>query len=373
MTATNNIASRRPLDGIKVVEACSYLSGPFCAQMLADLGAEVIKIEPPTGDPYRKVGHAWDGVGTMWSNANRGKKSVTLDLKSEEGLNALKKLLLDADIFMENWRPHVSAGLGLSFEQLSQSNPRLVQLSITGFGPDGELASEPAFDSLIQGRTGLLAYEAAGGFPRATNTFLADKVSAVFCAQIVLAGLIERDKSGKGVHLQTAMLDIMSYYNFPDMFHNHTYLADQAEATLLPQPVLATKDGHLVLSPVTGRQLGKTLEAVGHPEWKEELKKITDRKEMTHTFFKWVAEPLKQKTTAEWLERLRELDVPAGPVNQPADHLSDPQVLHNKLFFEVETPSGAVRAHRYPAQFNGQMLTPRGAAPALGQDNDELL
>lgn len=363
----------RPLEGVKVVEACSYISGPFCAQMLSDLGADVIKVEPPSGDPYRNFGHSWEGVGTVWTNSNRGKRSVTLDLKSQDDLARFKALLRDADIYIENWRPHVSASIGLGFDAVSALNPRIVQLSITGYGPDGELAKEPAFDALIQGRTGLLSYEAAGGAPRATNTFLADKVAAIFSAQMVLSGLIARDKTRKAVHLETSMLDILSYYNFPDMFHNRTFMDDAAEVTLAPQPVLATRDGYLVLSPVSGKQLSRTLDAIGHPEWKDELKRITDRKVMTHTFFQRIAEPLKHKTTAEWLACFRELDVPAGPVNEPADHLDDPQVIHNELFSLLETPAGEVRAIRYPVRFNGHLLKARGPAPSLGEGNDELL
>ncbi|SAK65594.1 L-carnitine dehydratase/bile acid-inducible protein F [Caballeronia arationis] len=372
MTTRSSESFRRPLEGYKVVEACSYISGPFCAQMLSDLGADVIKVEPPSGDPYRNFGHGWEGVGTVWTNSNRGKRSVVLDLKSPEDLARFKALLSDADIYIENWRPHVSASLGLSFEQLSELNPRIVQLSITGYGPDGDLATEPAFDALIQGRTGLLSYEAAGGTPRATNTFLADKVAAVFAAQMALSGVIARDKSQKAIHLETSMLDIMSYYNFPDMFHNRTFVDDDAAVTLAPQPVLATKDGYLVLSPVTGKQLSRTLDAIGHPEWKDEIKRIANRKEMTHAFFERVAGPLKERTTVEWLARFRELDVPAGPVNEPSAHLDDPQVVHNELYSQLQTPAGTVRAIRYPARFNGHLLKPRQPAPTLGASNGEL-
>jgi crotonobetainyl-CoA:carnitine CoA-transferase CaiB-like acyl-CoA transferase len=372
MTSRSSESFRRPLEGYKVVEACSYISGPFCAQMLSDLGADVIKVEPPSGDPYRNFGHSWEGVGTVWTNSNRGKRSVTLDLKSPEDLSRFRALLSDADLYIENWRPHVSASLGLSFEQLSELNPRIVQLSITGYGPDGDLAKEPAFDALIQGRTGLLSYEAAGGTPRATNTFLADKVAAVFAAQMALSGIIARDKSQKAIHLETSMLDIMSYYNFPDMFHNRTFVDDDAAVTLAPQPVLATKDGYLVLSPVTGKQLSRTLDAIGHPEWKDEIKRIANRKEMTHAFFERVAGPLKERTTVEWLARFRELDVPAGPVNEPSAHLDDPQVVHNELYSQLQTPAGTVRAIRYPARFNGHLLKPRQPAPTLGASNGEL-
>lgn len=365
-------AAPRPLDGVRVVEVASYLSGPFAAQMLSDLGADVIKVEPPTGDPYRNFGHRRQGVGVVWGNANRGKRSVTLDLKDAGDMERFRDLLREADVYIENWRPRVSAALGLGFDAVSALNPRIVQLSITGYGPDGPLAAEPAFDALIQGRIGLLSYEAAGGFPRATNTFVADKVAAIFAAQMALAGMVQRDRTGRAVHLETSMLDIMAYYNFPETFHNRTYLDDETVAFYPPQPVLATKDGHLVLSPVSGRQLGRTLEGVGHPEWKEEFKAIKDPKVMTRTFFERIAEPLKQRTTAEWLDIFRELDVPAGPVNTPEAHLEDPQVKHNQLYSTMETPYGAARVVRYPARFNGIPMTPTSPAPTLGQHNAEL-
>jgi len=368
----NSPTFTRPLAGVKVVEACSYISGPFCAQMLADLGADVIKVEPPGGDPYRNFGHSWDGTGTVWTNANRGKRSVTLDLKSADDLAKFKSLLAGTDLYIENWRPHVARSLGLGFDTVSTLNPRIVQFSITGYGADGPLAAEPAFDALIQGRTGLLSYEAAGGTPRATNSFLADKVAAIFAAQMALAGLIARDRDQRAIHLETSMLDMLSYYNFPDMFHNRTFIDDDAPLTLAPQPVLATLDGYIVVSPVSGKQLGRTLEAVGHPEWKDELKQIKDRKTMTHTFFERIAAPLKGKATAEWLARFRELDVPAGPVNEPAAYLNDSQVQHNELFSQLETASGNVRAIRYPGRFNGHLLRPERPAPHLGEGNADL-
>jgi crotonobetainyl-CoA:carnitine CoA-transferase CaiB-like acyl-CoA transferase len=189
---------------------------------------------------------------------------------------------------------------------------------------------------------------------------------------MALSGVIARDKSQKAIHLETSMLDIMSYYNFPDMFHNRTFVDDDAAVTLAPQPVLATKDGYLVLSPVTGKQLSRTLDAIGHPEWKDEIKRIANRKEMTHAFFERVAGPLKERTTVEWLARFRELDVPAGPVNEPSAHLDDPQVVHNELYSQLQTPAGTVRAIRYPARFNGHLLKPRQPAPTLGASNGEL-
>ncbi|WP_028714618.1 CaiB/BaiF CoA-transferase family protein [Paracoccus sp. J55] len=362
-----------PLAGLRVIEAAGYLAGPLCAQTLATLGAEVIKIEPPAGDAYRNVGHAVGGTGVMWTNANTGKKSVVLDLKTPEDLARLKTLIAGADVFIETWRPRVSAALGLGFNETSKLNPRLVQLSLTGYGPDGPLSAEPAYDAIIQGLVGLLDYEADGGKPRATNHFIADKVSAIYATQIILAAILQRERTGQGVHVETSMLDMIASYAFTDTLHNRTYLDDTADQTILPQPVVATSDGHIVLSPVTGKQLGRTLEAVGHPEWKDELKAIKGRRAMTEAFFAWIAEPISKKPSAHWLAAFRELDVPAGPILRPEAMLENPQLSHNRFFAELDSPAGRLRATRYPARFNGTLLAPRVAAPALGSDTAEVL
>lgn len=357
----------RPLAGIRIVEAASYLAGPFAAQMLSDLGADVIKVEPPGGDPYRNFGLNRHGVGVVWGNANRGKRGLVLDLKASDGLDSFKQLLRGADIYIDNLRPHVAEKLGVGKETVEALNASLIRLSITGYGPDGDAAREPVFDALVQGRTGLIAYEAAGGVPKATNSFMVDKLCASFVCQLALAGLLARGRSGKGVHIQTSMLDMVSYFNFPDMFQHRTYLDDDSSWRAPPQPVVATQDGYIVLSPVSGKQLAKTLEAIGHPEWKEELRAIADKAEMTATFFRRIAAPLKARPSREWLAKFRELGVPCGPVNDPDEHLNDPQVLHNQLYSTLDTPLGAVRSVRYPGVFDGNLLTACAPAPALGE------
>ncbi len=354
-----------PLSGFRVIEAAGYLAGPLCGQALATLGAEVIKIEPPTGDAYRNVGHAMGGVGVMWTNANNGKQSLVLDLKQPTDLARLKALIAKADVFIETWRPRVSTALGLGFAENSKLNPRLVQLSLTGYGPDGPLADAPAYDAIIQGMVGLLDYEAEDGRPRATNHFIADKVCAIQAGQIVLAGLLQRERTGKGVHLETSMLDMIASYAFTDTMHNHAFVADTAARSVLPQPVVATADGHIVLSPVTGKQLGRTLEAVGHPEWKEELKKIPGRLGSTRAFFQWIAEPISKHSSAYWLEKFRELDVPAGPVSPPESMLTNPQIVYNRLIETLPSEAGEIRVLRYPALFDGERFVPRSPAPPL--------
>lgn len=370
MTDANFI---RPLEGIKVVDMTTYLAGPFSAKMLGDMGAEVIKVEMPSGDPYRNVGPLRDGTSIYWLNGNTGKRSVTIDLKTPEGLEQLKKLLADADIFIENSKPQVTARLGLGQDVIEKVNPRLIRLSITGYGADGPLSSEPVYDALLQGRTGLLAFEAAEDRPRATNHFLADKVGGAFACQMALAGLVARARTGKGMHLQSSMLDIMTYYNFPDMLQHRTFLDDTRQFNVPPQVVVATKDGHMVLSPVTGKQLSATLEVVDCVGQKDELRAIADSRARTYRFFEIIAEPLQQKTTEEWLPLFGAADVPVAPVNDPDEGLRDAQVAHNEIYGTLETPLGTVRAPRYPMLVDGHALRPRGPAPALGQHNAELL
>lgn len=362
----------KPLDGVKVVEMSTYLAGPFSAKMLSDLGADVIKVEMPLGDPYRNVGPSRDGTSIYWLNGNNGKRGVTIDLKSPEGLAQFKALLADADIFIENSKPQVTAKLGLGPDVVQAINPNLIRLSITGYGPDGPLSSEPVYDALLQGRSGLLAFEAVDGAPRATNHFLADKIGALFACQMALAGLASRTRTGKGVHLQTSMLDMMSYYNFPDMLQHRTFVDDTREWNAPPQVVVATKGGHMVLSPVTGKQLSATLKVVGCEARKDELRAIADGRERTYRFFEIIAEPLKTRTTQEWLPLFEEAQVPAAPVNDPDAGLVDAQVVHNAIYAEMETPLGTVRAPRYPMTVDGHALRPSGAAPALGEHNDIL-
>ena len=363
----------RPLNGIRVLDMSTYLAGPFSAKILSDLGADVIKLEPPAGDPYRNVGPNREGTGIYWLNGNSGKRGITIDLKTPEGLEAFKRLLPTVDLLIENSRPAVAAKLGISQDIVAAINPRLVRLSITGYGPDGDLASEPVYDALLQGRTGLLTFEATDGTPRATNSFLADKIGAAYAAQMALAGLLARERTGKGTHLQGSMLDIMSYYNFPDMMQHRTFLDDQREWSAPPQVVVRTKDGHMVLSPVTGKQLGATLEAIGHPEFKNILRNIADSRERVREFFRMVSVPLSEKTTSEWLPVFQAAQVPVAPVNDPDEPLLDPQVIHNEIYSEMDTPLGRVRTARYPATIDGHKMTTRSPAPALGQHNEELL
>lgn len=372
MTIESRSTASRPLTGVTVIETSSFLTGPFASMMLSDLGADVIKVEPPGGDGFRRFGHNRDGYGASWTNANRGKRSVVIDLKTPEGVARLKALLKTADVLIENWRPRVSEALGLGEEVVRALNPRLIRLSITGFGNSGALANAPAFDSLIQGRTGIVASEGRNGTPAVTPFNMVDKVTGTFGAQAVLAALYERERNGRGAVIQLPMLDVMGYFNFPDMFQHRTFAKDDSDWKPPASQVLATSDGFVVISPANGQQMSKTLNAIGRAEWKEEFKRMRDPVAMANEFFRRVGEVVAQNSTAHWLAVFAEQDVPAAPVFSLDDFLNDAQVAHNRIFSEIDSHVGRIRTARHPALFDGRMMTARSGPPAIGEHDDEI-
>lgn len=356
-------AARRPLEGVKVVESSSYLTGPYASMMLADLGAEVIKVEPPGGDGFRAFGHQQRGWSALWTSSNRGKRSIVLNLKDPDDLATMKQLVAAADVLVENWRPQVAARLGLGEDVVTAINPRLVRLSITGFGATGPLSNAPAFDSLIQGHTGMVDLLSEGGHPDVAPYWVVDKVVATFGAQAVLAALYQRERTGVGSQVSLPMLDVMTYFNFPDMFQHRAFVADQTPWSPPFSPVVRTADGHIVITPVSGAQMSATLKALERPDIKVELLAIKDPVRMVDTFYKRIAEVLVTRTSAHWLALFESFDLPVAPVRRLEEHLQDPQVLHNALYHEVETPAGTMRAVRYPAAFDGARFKPAGSPP----------
>jgi len=369
---SNPSTASRPLQGVKIVESSSYLTGPLASVMLLDLGAEVIKVEPPGGDGFRSFGHGQQGWSALWTSSNRGKRSIVLDLKAEDDLATMKQLIAEADVLMENWRPRVASSLGLGQDVVCAINPRLVRLSVTGFGSTGPLSAAPAFDSLIQGRTGMVDLLADSGAPEVAPYWIVDKVVATFAAQAILAALYQRERTGAGSHVSLPMLDVMTYFNFPDMFQHRTFVDDTTVRRPTPSPVVRTSDGHIVVTPVSGAQISRTLKALERPDIKEELLSIGDAVAVAETFYRRIGEILPTRTTEHWLALFESFDLPVAPVTKLEDHLSDPQVIHNKLYHTIDTPAGALRAVRYPATFDGAQLVPQGPAPRPGEHAAEI-
>lgn len=368
-----------PLEGIKVVDCANYVTGPYAAMILGDLGAEVVKVEPPPrGDPFRNFGLRHKGTSVMFANVNRGKRSCLLDLKSPDGKEALLALAGRADVIVQNWRPGIADGLGVGDDVLAARNPSLVRLAVSGYGPDGPLAGRPTFDTLLQAQTGLAFMQGRPGRPAMLRNIIVDKTTGLLGAQAVLAALVGRERHGAGERIDLAMLDVTAYTNFPDLMQDRTFLPDEGpEPELRPAGrggVAATSDGYIAVAPVSGAQIGRTMEAIGHPEWRDDLKAISDPVSLADTMIERVEQVTRDAPTAEWLMRFADFDVPAAPVLDLDGHLGDEQVVHQRIYTEIRDPHlGRMRRVRYPGVYREHPLPDPGRVPAAGEHTLEIL
>lgn len=346
----------RPLAGIRVVEAASYVSGPFAGLMLADLGAEVTKVEPPRGDPYRRFGPQDDDGGVIFRAGNRNKRGVAIDLTTADGIAELHTLLDDADVLITNWRPGVAEDFGLDTESVRARWPRLVWVRVSGYGQAGPMATLPAFDSLMQARVGFA--DSLDGAPALVPSYVADKVTASFAAQSALAALVRRGATGAGCVVDVAMLDALAYFDTPDLFagHQRPGAVDDRVLRMLRAPrAMRTADGWFVVAPTTGQQVKRAMIAAGLEHRLGELRSQPDPIAVSERFFELVAPCLTARTTAEWTAIFAAADVPASGVMTKADHIDDAQVVHNAIYRTVPDPTlGEVRRTRHPALFDGE-------------------
>ena len=354
----------QPLSGVSVIEAASYVSGPFAGMILADLGASVVKVEPPGGDPYRRFGRSEGGVGIMFANANRNKRSEVVDLKTGAGRHRFAEMIRDADVLLTNWRPGVAEELGFDADSVHSLNGRLVWCRVSGFGQDGPLAKAPAFDTVIQARTGLMSMQGGRGSPDSVRGYLVDKVTASFVAQAIMAALVQRGGTGDGTVIDISMLDVIAYFMGPDLLAERTLVGDEPGRPALAEQLTAlrcvqTADGWVLVSPVRAKQLEGMANAAGHPEWIDELRGEHDPGKRTARIYDLLAGVAPTTTTAEWIRRFEEHDVPAAPVLDLDQHLADEQVEHNRTYVFYEHPAlGRVRQPRYPARSQGSVDPP---------------
>lgn len=369
-----------PLDGIRVLEAASFVSGPYVGQMLADLGAEVVKVEPPPrGDPFRRFNRPAGAYSPIFANCNRGKGSITLDLKEPGARDRLLDLVEGVDIWIANWRPGVAARLGLDDDVLARRNPRLIRLYVSGYGEEGPRADSPVFDTIVQATSGLTDALGREEGPAVLAGFPVDKLTASLATQAVLAALFARERGGQGERIDVSMLASAAYANFVELFANRTFLDDQPVAARNRQATglraLRAADGWLTIAPVSGAAIRGLCEAVGHPGWADELRALGDQSEVAANLFSRLAPVLPSRPVDEWIERFAARDVPAARCLTMDEHLADEQVEVQEIYrIEQWEGVGRVRTVRYPARFAsaGRLGAP-GPAPAPGQDNDRLL
>ena len=370
--------STAPLSGVRVVEIGNYVSVPFATMMLADLGAEVIKVEPPKGDPFRRFGRPAGPMAAIFVNANRGKKSVVLDLKDSTDRDRLAALLDGADVMLSNWRPGVAARLGLGDDALAARNPRLIRVYVTGYGPSGPDREKPSYDSVVQARSGLTWAQGDDDAPRLATGYLVDKMTATMAAQAVMAALYRRSITGAGDAVDVPMLDVMAYFNFLEIFATRTFVDDEPidarNRQMMANRPMRALDGWILLSPVSGEQIRNAMAAVDHPEWADAVLSERDGARMTALLVERIESQTASFSVAECVARFEAHDVPVAQCLDLDEHLADPQVVHNELYDIVEHPQlGRVRQVRYPARSRSWgLLWGRGIAPMVDADRDQL-
>jgi crotonobetainyl-CoA:carnitine CoA-transferase CaiB-like acyl-CoA transferase len=376
-----SVSSRAPLHGIRVVELANYVSAPFATMMLADLGADVVKVENVKGDPMRKVGRSSYPVSPMYVSSNHNKRSITLDLKDPEGVRVARELLVDADVMVSNWRPSVADRLGLGDDVLAELNPRLIRVWVSGFGATGPLADAPTYDSIIQAHYGSVTDPSGNTPPNIASTYIVDKTVAVMACQAALAALLGRERGGGGTRVDLSLLDADAYVNFLDTMANRTFLEGSPEEPTNTHSAatraLRTADGWMIVVPVSGQQVRGAFDAIGAPEQADELLKIRDAAEMTVRMLDALEERTRTRPTAEWAKIFADHDVPAAPCLTIDQHLDDAQVRHNATYGVAEWDGlGPVRFARYPARFGNWPLEAQDdptAAPTPGEHTDEIL
>lgn len=370
-----------PLEGIRILDLSAVLSGPMAAGMLADQGADVIKVESPAGDTSRNIGPRKADISAMFLAANRGKRSIVLDLKYPEAQGIVRELAQRADVLIENFRPGAMKRLGLDHETLLERNPRLVYLSISGFGQTGPQATERAYDAVIQAVSGISASHRnqISGEPQVLAAALCDKLTALTAAQAICAALLARERTGKGQWVDLAMLDAALAFQWPDAMYNHVFVEDPPAAVPefgVSQKPYKTRDGYVVVTGPQQVEFAAMCAGFGRPELAEDSRFADVSGRFRHvSALREALEPQAATLdTATCLERMRELGAPAGRVHERHEVLVDPQVRHNGTLVEIDHGKlGRVRLPRSAARFGGTPAGPPGPAPHMGQDATDIL
>ncbi len=371
-----------PLSGVRVIDATTMLSGPWATMMLADQGADVIKIEAPgKGDHVRSLGNARGGMSAMFLNINRNKRSLAIDLKSSRGVQAVQELALGADVFVQNFRPGVFDRLGIGEPVLRAINPNLIYVSIAGFGEKGPWSGKPVYDPIIQAVSGLTTVQAGADSerPRLVRTVLPDKVSAIVAAQAISSALFARERSGEGQHVRLSMLDAVLYFLWASDMGAQTYPDIEVrsqEAASFIDLIYQTADGYMTVAVMSDREWAGVTRALNRPDWLADARfatpaardrHVNERLEMTQ-------EVLKTRTTAEWMALFEANDVPCAPALTRGEVIRHPQVVANEIIIEhAHHAAGVLRQTRAPARFEGTPTDIRRGAPLLGEHSVEIL
>ncbi len=372
----------QPLSGIKIIDVTSALSGPFCTMLLGDMGADVTKIEPKEGDMIRKMGPFIEGESAYFLYTNRNKKSITLNLQKEEGRNILLKLIKDADIFVENFRPQVKTRLKIDYATLKEINPGLIYCSISGFGQTGPWADRPGFDQIAQGMSGLMSVT---GFPESGPTrvgvAIGDSIAGILAAYGVLAALLERNKSGTGQYLETSLLEglvVVLGFQAAKYFGTGERPLQQGNdhATVSPYGTYKTKDGYINIAAGNQKMWEKFCLILGTEELIDDrkFKEIPDRVKNKDALRKMIEKKLAPKTTEEWVEIFNKTGIACGPIFSVDQAFENEHIRERQMLQEIEHPiAGMIKLIGFPVKMNKTPCKTELPPPQLGQHTDEIL
>ena len=374
-----------PLEGSKIIDASAVVSGPLATMMLADQGAEVIKLEPPSvGDVLRLSPFSRGGLTSFYANCNRNKRGVAVDLASSEGLEIAHKLVAEADVFVQNWRPGAADRLGVGSEALRELNPNLIYCSISGYGPSGPYSGRRVYDPIIQGLSGHTAVQLNPEVPiqDLVRNIVADKSTAYTAAQAITAALFARDRGKGGQHIEVPMIDSSLAFFWPDGMIAHTFGGEAPPTGLALYQIYRlsqTSDGHLIYFAATDVEMHGLFRALGHPEWADDPRFAVAASravaENGEALGEAIAGAMLEDTTDNLLERLLAEDVPAGPVLNLDELFDDAQLGHNESILEFEHPTaGPYHQAKPAARFGATEQEPRRRMPPLhGEHTEEVL
>ncbi|MGT2508974.1 CaiB/BaiF CoA transferase family protein [Cupriavidus basilensis] len=372
-----------PLEGIRILDLTSVVLGPLATQSLADLGADVIKIEGPEGDLMRANGVSRNaGMSSIYLALNRNKRSVVLDLKTPAGAAALRRLIAGADVLIHNMRVAAIDRLGFGYAAVAALNPRIVYCVATGFGQDGPHRNKPAFDDIIQAACGLVSLgSAAGNRPEYVPSLIADKTTGMALANAVMAALLHRERHGSGQAVEVPMLETMASFVMAEHLAGLTFEPATGEAgyaRLLGggRRPAQTADGWICVLPYTDRHWKAFFHAVGRDDLADKYNIASRAQRNAHirALYQHLAEITPARTTAEWMTLFETLDIPATPIYTPDELLAHPHLEAVGLFQQTEHPTeGPLREMRPTARFSATPLSLRRHAPTLGEHTDEVL
>ena len=370
------------LDGLRVLDLTQVMAGPFCSMLLCDMGADVIKVEPPAGDSTRRMPGGVGSDSPSFNAVNRGKRGIVVDLKQPAGRDAVRRLAAVSDVLVENYRPGVLEKFGLDYAELSRRYPRLVYASISGYGQTGPSAGKGGFDLVAQGVSGLMSVTGEAGRPPVKAGIpVTDLGAALFALAGILSALLARARTGRGQLVDTSLVDAgvaLSVWEATQYFSGRGVPERLGSAHRMNAPYQAIRcaDGYLTIGAANDRTFRRLCEALDHPEWADdpEYRDDTHRIRNREALAARIEAVMEARPRSHWLERLEGRGVPCGPINDYAEVMADPHVRARELVVETDHPTlGRIPTLGTPIKLSETPLAPGRPAPRLGEHTDEIL